>query len=187
MRRLIKETDPGVVEEWKWMGTPVWSQGGVICTGESDKSIVKLTFARGASLKIRPGSSTPVSTATHAARSTSGKAKKWTNRLQGARSRSDRPQQVWQVESFGGSEVLLVARTPRFRVSAALAAPDNPFRKGLRQRRAIRGDHAALGDQPGDEPRRRHVEGRIERGRCHPASSRTRRDLAVVASAPRYG
>jgi hypothetical protein len=51
MRRLIQESDPGVVEEWKWMGTPVWSQGGIICTGESYKSVVKLTFAKGASLK----------------------------------------------------------------------------------------------------------------------------------------
>ena len=51
MRRLIKEADPDVVEEWKWMGTPVWSQGGIICTGESYKSVVKLTFAKGASLK----------------------------------------------------------------------------------------------------------------------------------------
>ena len=51
MRKLIKEADPGVVEEWKWMGTPVWSHDGIICTGESYKSIVKLTFARGASLK----------------------------------------------------------------------------------------------------------------------------------------
>jgi len=51
MRRLIKEADPDVVEEWKWMGTPVWSHDGIICTGESYKSIVKLTFAKGASLK----------------------------------------------------------------------------------------------------------------------------------------
>ena len=51
MRKLIKEADPGVVEEWKWMGTPVWSHDGIICTGESYKKIVKLTFARGASLK----------------------------------------------------------------------------------------------------------------------------------------
>jgi hypothetical protein len=51
MRKLIKEADPGVVEEWKWMGTPVWSHDGIICTGESYKSIVKLTFAKGASLK----------------------------------------------------------------------------------------------------------------------------------------
>ena len=50
MRRLIKEADPDVVEEWKWMG-PVWSHDGIICTGESYKSIVKLTFAKGASLK----------------------------------------------------------------------------------------------------------------------------------------
>src|SRR6202051_326337 len=51
MRRLIKEADPDVVEEWKWMGTPIWSHDGIICTGESYKSVVKLTFAKGASLK----------------------------------------------------------------------------------------------------------------------------------------
>ena len=51
MRKLIKEADPRVVEEWKWMGTPVWSNDGIICTGESYKSVVKLTFAKGASLK----------------------------------------------------------------------------------------------------------------------------------------
>ncbi len=50
MRKLIKEADPDVVEEWKWMGTPVWSHDGIICTGESYKSVVKLTFARGAAL-----------------------------------------------------------------------------------------------------------------------------------------
>jgi len=51
MRKLIKEADPDVVEEWKWMDVPVWSHDGIICTGESYKSIVKLTFAKGASLK----------------------------------------------------------------------------------------------------------------------------------------
>ena len=51
MRKLIKEADPDVVEEWKWMGTPVWSHDGIICTGESYKIVVKLTFAKGASLK----------------------------------------------------------------------------------------------------------------------------------------
>ena len=51
MRKLIKEADPDVVEEWKWMGTPVWSHDGIISTGESYKSIVKLTFAKGASLE----------------------------------------------------------------------------------------------------------------------------------------
>ena len=50
MRQFIHEADPAVVEEWKWMGTPVWSQGGIICTGESYKAVVKLTFAKGASL-----------------------------------------------------------------------------------------------------------------------------------------
>ena len=49
MRKLIKEADPDVVEEWKW-GNPVWSHDGIICTGESYKKVVKLTFAKGASL-----------------------------------------------------------------------------------------------------------------------------------------
>ena len=47
MRKLIQEADPDVVEEWKWMGTPVWSHDGIICTGESYKKVVKLTFAKG--------------------------------------------------------------------------------------------------------------------------------------------
>jgi hypothetical protein len=51
MRKLIRDADPEVVEEWKWMGTPVWSHDGIICTGESYKKVVKLTFAKGASLK----------------------------------------------------------------------------------------------------------------------------------------
>ena len=51
MRKLIKEADPDVVEEWKWRGVPVWSHDGIICTGESYKTVVKLTFAKGASLK----------------------------------------------------------------------------------------------------------------------------------------
>jgi hypothetical protein len=50
MRKLIQEADPGVVEELKWMGTPVWSHDGIICTGETYKAKVKLTFAKGASL-----------------------------------------------------------------------------------------------------------------------------------------
>jgi hypothetical protein len=51
VRKLIKEADPNVVEEWKWRGVPVWSDGGIICTGESYKTQVKLTFAKGASIK----------------------------------------------------------------------------------------------------------------------------------------
>ena len=50
MRRLIHEADPAVVEEWKWRGTPVWSHDGILCTGETYKSVVKLTFAKGAAL-----------------------------------------------------------------------------------------------------------------------------------------
>lgn len=51
IRQLIKEVDPDVIEEWKWRGTPVWSHAGIICTGETYKSIVKMTFAKGAALK----------------------------------------------------------------------------------------------------------------------------------------
>ncbi len=51
MRRLIHEADPAVVETWKWMGTPVWECNGIICTGETYKKVVKLTFAKGASLE----------------------------------------------------------------------------------------------------------------------------------------
>src|SRR4249920_406763 len=55
MRKLVKEADPDVVEEVKWMGTPVWSHDGIICTGETYKDKVKLTFAKGASLKDPAG------------------------------------------------------------------------------------------------------------------------------------
>jgi len=51
MRKLIKEAAPEAIEEWKWRGVPVWSHDGIICTGESYKEVVKLTFAKGASLK----------------------------------------------------------------------------------------------------------------------------------------
>jgi hypothetical protein len=51
LRALVKEADPEVVEEWKWRGVPVWSHDGLICTGETYKSVVKMTFAKGAALK----------------------------------------------------------------------------------------------------------------------------------------
>jgi len=51
LRQLIHDADPDIVEEWKWMGTPVWSHDGIVCTGESYKQVVKLTFARGASIE----------------------------------------------------------------------------------------------------------------------------------------
>ncbi|KUZ75420.1 hypothetical protein WI36_11850 [Burkholderia ubonensis] len=50
LRALVKEADPDVVEEWKWRGVPVWSDGGILCTGETYKSVVKMTFAKGAAL-----------------------------------------------------------------------------------------------------------------------------------------
>jgi hypothetical protein len=55
VRALIKQADPEVIEEWKWRGVPVWSHDGLICTGETYKSVVKLTFAKGASLKDPSG------------------------------------------------------------------------------------------------------------------------------------
>ena len=51
VRAIVKQADPEVVEEWKWRGVPVWSHDGILCTGETYKSVVKLTFAKGASLK----------------------------------------------------------------------------------------------------------------------------------------
>ena len=55
LRALVKEADPDVVEEWKWRGVPVWSHDGIICTGETYNSVVKMTFAKGASLKDPSG------------------------------------------------------------------------------------------------------------------------------------
>jgi hypothetical protein len=51
VRRIVHEADPAIVEEWKWMGTPVWSHGGIVCTGETYKNVVKMTFPKGAALK----------------------------------------------------------------------------------------------------------------------------------------
>ena len=79
MRKLIKEADPDVIEEWKWMGTPVWSHDGIICTGESYKRVVKLTFARGASLKDPACLFNSSSTERYAVRSTSTKEEKLTS------------------------------------------------------------------------------------------------------------
>ena len=55
LRALVKDADPDVVEEWKWRGVPVWSHGGILCTGETYKSVVKMTFAKGAALKDPAG------------------------------------------------------------------------------------------------------------------------------------
>ncbi len=55
LRRLVKEADPEVVEEWKWRGVPVWSHDGIICTGETYKNVVKMTFAKGAALEDPAG------------------------------------------------------------------------------------------------------------------------------------
>ena len=55
VRQIIHEADPEIVEEWKWNGTPVWSHGGIVCTGETYKKVVKMTFPKGASLKDPAG------------------------------------------------------------------------------------------------------------------------------------
>jgi hypothetical protein len=55
VREIVHQADPEIIEEWKWMGTPVWSHGGIVCTGETYKSVVKMTFAKGAALKDPSG------------------------------------------------------------------------------------------------------------------------------------
>ena len=55
VRNIVHEADPEIVEEWKWMGTPVWSHAGIVCTGETYKNVVKMTFAKGAALKDPSG------------------------------------------------------------------------------------------------------------------------------------
>src|SRR3982075_1889415 len=55
VRGILHEADPEIIEEWKWMGTPVWSHGGIVCTGETYKKVVKMTFAKGAALKDPAG------------------------------------------------------------------------------------------------------------------------------------
>ena len=98
MRKLIKEADRDVVEEWKWMGTPVWSHDGIICTGESYKDKIKLTFAKGASLKdpVRLFNSSLDGKVRRAIDIHEGEAVDEVC-LQGARSPGGRPQQFQQV------------------------------------------------------------------------------------------
>ena len=76
VRNLIRQADPDVVEEWKWRGVPVWSHAGIICTGETYKTVVKLTFAKGASWRILPASSIPASKAIRGAPSISVRARR---------------------------------------------------------------------------------------------------------------
>ena len=107
MRALIKETIPDVVEEWKWMGTPVWSRDGIICTGESYKKVVKLTFAKGAFLKdpARLFNSSLDGNVRRAIDIHEGEEVD-KSAFQGARSRSGCTQQLWQVKTCRKSEVL---------------------------------------------------------------------------------
>ena len=76
VRALIKAADPEVLEEWKWMGVPVWEHDGIICTGETYKSVVKMTFAKGASLKDPSSYSTRAWRETSGVRSTSARARR---------------------------------------------------------------------------------------------------------------
>jgi hypothetical protein len=80
LRTLIKQADPEVVEEWKWRGVPVWSHDGLICTGETYKNVVKMTFSKGAHLRTHQASSTPASMATPGVPSTSTRARRLTRR-----------------------------------------------------------------------------------------------------------
>ena len=81
LRALIKQADPKVVEEWKWRGTPVWSHDGLICTGETYKNVVKMTFSKGASWMTPQVSSILVSRVERGVLSTSAKATRLTRRL----------------------------------------------------------------------------------------------------------
>jgi hypothetical protein len=76
LRRFIKQADPDVVEEWKWRGIPVWSHDGLICTGETYKNVVKMTFPRGLHLRIHQASLTPASMATLGVASTSTRVRR---------------------------------------------------------------------------------------------------------------
>jgi len=78
LRTLIKQADPEVVEEWKWRGVPVWCHDGMICTGETHKNVVKMTFAKGATLETHQACSTPASMAPPGAPSTSTRARRLT-------------------------------------------------------------------------------------------------------------
>jgi len=78
IRSLIKQADPGVTEEWKWRGVPVWYHDGMICTGETYKNVVKVTFAKGAQLEDPSKLFTPASKATPGVPSTCTKATKLT-------------------------------------------------------------------------------------------------------------
>ena len=78
MRALILEADPEMTEEWKWMGTPVWSHHGIVCTGEAYTKVVKLTFARGPGSQTHRASSIPAWKATREGRSTSTKGRRST-------------------------------------------------------------------------------------------------------------
>ena len=80
LRALVKDADPEVVEEWKWRGVPVWSHDGIVCTGETYKSVVKMTFAKERPWRIHPACSTRVSRGTRDVRSTSTKASRSTRR-----------------------------------------------------------------------------------------------------------
>ena len=95
VRALIRQADPEVVEEWKWRGVPVWSHAGIICTGETYKSVVKLTFAKGAALATRRACSTPASRATSAAPSTCARAMRSTRSVQGADPRGGGAEQIF--------------------------------------------------------------------------------------------
>jgi hypothetical protein len=112
MRKLIKEADPDVVEEWKWVkptnpGTPVWSHDGIICTGESYKSAVKLTFMKGASLEdpARLFNSSLEGNARRAIDIHEGEEVD-ASAFKALVRQAVAPQQLWQVESAEEGEVL---------------------------------------------------------------------------------
>ena len=115
VRAVVRGADPGVVEEWKW-NTPVWSHAGILCTGEAYETAVKLTFAKGASLAIPRGSSTPASTAGCAGRSTFTKA-----------SRSTKPRSLpWCDRRSIGTEAASPRGARRLDAMRPVRSPDLP-------------------------------------------------------------
>src|SRR5207302_3776506 len=177
MRTLIKKADPDVVEEWKWVkptkpGTPVWSHDGIICTGESYKNGVKLTFSKGASLKdpARLFNSSLDGNARRAIDIHEGEEVD-ESAFKAARSPSGRPQQFWQVETFEESEVLRDSAPGqvRHRGGGGVVPPSVPTLR----RPALSGSGADGADGPAteDSPCQKRIHG-------YRAGSRTKEKCA---------
>ncbi len=132
LRQLIHDADPGIQEEWKWAkpaspGTPVWSHDGIVCTGETYKQVVKLTFARGASIEDPKNSSIPASKGTCGVRSTSAKGRRST-KLPSGNSFAPRWRPTPQRSPNGQPKEVSPAVAGETKMSERSGTPaDNPF------------------------------------------------------------